>query len=216
MLWQKLGLPACSSHALWGWRQLWPLPGTELGRGSRVLAAEPEQGPRPAKPHPSAPAAGISPSGSADPPWALSCPALPTKGQRWWPPACTWLDLSAVLSGGSGWLWPRPPTTGWWRAATPSPPAGKWMSWGPRGCGICLLIRFLLEILSRDSVYICLSYLPRFLSVPCLHHILAPQNHSQAFILSSEGGKCCLCFRNWRFVCKPTNYENSVLISCTC
>lgn len=64
-------------------------------------------------PIPPAPAAGISPSGSADPPWALSCPALPTKGQRWWPPACTWLDLSAVLSGGSGWLWPRPPTTGW-------------------------------------------------------------------------------------------------------
>lgn len=68
----------------------------------------------------------------ADP---LCCPALPTQGQRWWPPACTWLDLSAVLWGGSGWLWPRPPTTGWWLAATPSPPAGRWMSWDPRGCG---------------------------------------------------------------------------------
>lgn len=30
------------------------------------------------------------------------CPPCPTKGSTWWPPACTWLELFAVLSGGSG------------------------------------------------------------------------------------------------------------------
>lgn len=184
MLWQKLGLPPCSSHALWGWRQLWPLPGRELGRGSRVLAAEPDQGPRPAHPHP-------SPCSSRDlavrlrsPPWALSCPALPAKGQRWWPPACTWLDLSAALWGGSGWLWPRPPTTGWWLAATPSPPAGKWTSWGPRGCGQTVSWQ-------RVSITASPSWTSSYCQVSVSHPPCPPRVRAEALPW------CCCCRRWW-------------------